>query len=49
MNIRSCLGPVKVPLEYLHGAEIGEDERMNRLRHRYLGHSSHSAEAGETL
>ncbi|MGW2307240.1 TetR/AcrR family transcriptional regulator [Actinomadura luteofluorescens] len=30
------VGDVSVILEYLHGIRIGDDERMNRLRHRYL-------------
>ncbi|WP_240810213.1 TetR/AcrR family transcriptional regulator [Actinomadura sp. WMMA1423] len=30
------VGDVSVILEYLHGIRIGDDERMNRLQHRYL-------------
>ncbi|MEV4001743.1 TetR/AcrR family transcriptional regulator [Actinomadura sp. NPDC049753] len=30
------VGDVSVILEHLHGIRIGDDERMNRLRHRYL-------------
>lgn len=30
------VGDVSVTLEYLHGIRIGDDERMNRLQHRYL-------------
>ncbi|TDD84655.1 TetR/AcrR family transcriptional regulator [Actinomadura darangshiensis] len=30
------VGDISVMLEYLHGIRIGEDERMNRLQHRYL-------------
>jgi len=30
------VGDVSVMLEYLHGVRIGDDERMNRLQHRYL-------------
>ncbi|NKZ06102.1 TetR/AcrR family transcriptional regulator [Actinomadura latina] len=30
------VGDISVVLEYLHGIRIGDDERMNRLRHRYL-------------
>ncbi|QKG22647.1 TetR/AcrR family transcriptional regulator [Actinomadura verrucosospora] len=44
------VGDVSVLLEYLHGIRIGDDERMNRLQHRYLAlmlDSLHLAEAGE--
>ncbi|SNR97014.1 transcriptional regulator, TetR family [Actinomadura mexicana] len=30
------VGDISVILEYLHGIRIGDDERMNRLQHRYL-------------
>ncbi|GAA0568562.1 TetR/AcrR family transcriptional regulator [Actinomadura livida] len=30
------VGDVSVILEHLHGIRIGDDERMNRLQHRYL-------------
>ncbi|MEU8798881.1 TetR/AcrR family transcriptional regulator [Spirillospora sp. NPDC048819] len=30
------VGDISVMLEYLHGIRIGDDERMNRLQHRYL-------------
>ncbi|WP_243719316.1 TetR/AcrR family transcriptional regulator [Actinomadura sp. KC06] len=30
------VGDVSVMLEYLHSIRIGDDERMNRLQHRYL-------------
>ncbi|MFI0372816.1 TetR/AcrR family transcriptional regulator [Actinomadura sp. 1N219] len=30
------VGDVSVTLEYLHSIRIGDDERMNRLQHRYL-------------
>jgi AcrR family transcriptional regulator len=30
------VGDISVVLEYLHGIRIGDDERMNRLQHRYL-------------
>jgi AcrR family transcriptional regulator len=44
------VGDITVILEYLHGVRIGDDERMNRLQHRYLAlmlDSLHLAEAGE--
>ncbi|WP_255205129.1 TetR/AcrR family transcriptional regulator [Actinomadura sp. BRA 177] len=30
------VGDISVMLEHLHGIRIGDDERMNRLQHRYL-------------
>ncbi|GAA4234640.1 TetR/AcrR family transcriptional regulator [Actinomadura meridiana] len=30
------VGDISVMLEYLHSIRIGDDERMNRLQHRYL-------------
>jgi AcrR family transcriptional regulator len=44
------VGDVSVILEYLHGIRIGDDERMNRLQHRYLAlmlDSLHLADAGD--
>ncbi|MFB4298210.1 TetR/AcrR family transcriptional regulator [Actinomadura sp. NTSP31] len=44
------VGDISVILEYLHGIRIGDDDRMNRLQHRYLSlmlDSLRLAEAGE--
>ncbi|GAA2145491.1 TetR/AcrR family transcriptional regulator [Actinomadura napierensis] len=44
------VGDISVILEYLHGIRIGDDERMNRLQHRYLSlmlDSLRLVEAGE--